>query len=468
MIESLHEECGVFGVYGDRNAAHSTYLGLYALQHRGQESAGIVSSNGERMFEHKGMGLVGQVFDEENLERLSGTMAIGHNRYSTTGQPRVANIQPLLVDCRVGKLALAHNGNLVNARELRREMEADGSIFNTTMDSEVILHLIARSREKTLEDMIVDAVRQLRGAFSFLLMTTDKLIGVRDPLSLRPLCLGRLDDSVIITSESCALDILGAEYVRDIEPGELVMVDERGITSRKALESSRLAKCIFEFIYFSRPDSIVFGENVDKVRRKLGTVLARNHPVDADIVIAVPDSSNTSSLGFAHESGIPFELGLIRNHYVGRTFIQPSQFLRDGTVRLKFNTVDGVLKGKRVVVVDDSIVRGSTMRKLVVMLRKAGAEEVHLRIASPPIKFPCFYGIDMPSRSELIASSNEVADIQAYLGVESLEYLTLDDLRSIVKDPESFCYACFSGDYPVPLSSDELNKSVFEDQTVRA
>jgi len=468
MIESLHEECGVFGVYGERNAAHSAYLGLYALQHRGQESAGIVSSNGERMFEHKGMGLVGQVFDEENLERLSGTMAIGHNRYSTTGQPRVANIQPLLVDCRVGKLALAHNGNLVNARELRREMEAEGSIFNTTMDSEVILHLIARSREKILEDMIVDAVSQLRGAFSFLLMTTDKLIGVRDPLSLRPLCLGRLDDSVIITSESCALDILGAEYVRDIEPGELVMVDERGITSRRALESSRMAKCIFEFIYFSRPDSIVFGENVDKVRRKLGTVLARNHPVDADIVIAVPDSSNTSSLGFAHESGIPFELGLIRNHYVGRTFIQPSQLLRDGTVRLKFNTVDGVLKGKRVVVVDDSIVRGSTMRKLVVMLRKAGAKEVHLRIASPPIKFPCFYGIDMPSRGELIASSNEVADIQSYLGVESLEYLTLDDLRSIVKDPENFCYACFSGDYPVPLSSDELNKSVFEDQTVRA
>lgn len=468
MIESLSEECGVFGIHNHPDASYATYLGLYALQHRGQESAGIISSNGERVFEHKGMGLVGHVFDEENLGRLAGNQAIGHNRYSTTGQSRVANVQPLLVDCRVGKLALAHNGNLVNARELREEMEADGSIFNTTTDSEVILHLIARSREKTLEEMIVDAVRQLRGAFSFVLMTTDKMIGVRDPQSLRPLCIGRLDDSVVITSESCALDILGAEYVRDFEPGELVIIDERGIRSRQAFDEVRPAKCIFEFIYFSRPDSIVFGENVDKIRRKLGTVLARNHPVDADMVISVPDSSNTSSLGFAHESGIPFELGLIRNHYVGRTFIQPSQSLRDGTVRLKFNTVDGVLKGKRVVVVDDSIVRGSTMRKLVVMLRKAGAKEVHLRIASPPIQFPCFYGIDMPSRSELIASSCDVEGIREYLAVESLEYLTLEDLRSVVRDPENFCYACFSGEYPVPIQTVELNKSVLEGEKVTA
>lgn len=468
MIESLSEECGVFGIHNHPDASYATYLGLYALQHRGQESAGIISSNGERVFEHKGMGLVGHVFDEENLGRLAGNQAIGHNRYSTTGQSRVANVQPLLVDCRVGKLALAHNGNLVNARELREEMEADGSIFNTTTDSEVILHLIARSREKTLEEMIVDAVRQLRGAFSFVLMTTDKMIGVRDPQSLRPLCIGRLDDSVVITSESCALDILGAEYVRDFEPGELVIIDERGIRSRQAFDEVRPAKCIFEFIYFSRPDSIVFGENVDKIWRKLGTVLARNHPVDADMVISVPDSSNTSSLGFAHESGIPFELGLIRNHYVGRTFIQPSQSLRDGTVRLKFNTVDGVLKGKRVVVVDDSIVRGSTMRKLVVMLRKAGAKEVHLRIASPPIQFPCFYGIDMPSRSELIASSCDVEGIREYLAVESLEYLTLEDLRSVVRDPENFCYACFSGEYPVPIQTVELNKSVLEGEKVTA
>ncbi len=465
MIESLHEECGVFGIYGSEGAAESTFLGLYALQHRGQEGAGIVSTDGSRMYEHKGMGLVAQVFDDESVARLKGKAAVGHNRYSTTGQPRVANIQPLLVDCRVGKLALAHNGNLVNARELRQQMEADGSIFNTTMDSEVILHLIARSKEENLDDMIVDAVQKLRGAFSVLLLTKDSLIAVRDPQSFRPLCMGRKGDAVIITSESCALDIIGAEYIRDIEPGELVIVDERGIRSRKAFEPQQQAKCIFEFIYFSRPDSKVFGENVDKVRRKLGKVLAKNHPVDADIVISVPDSSNTSSLGFAQASGIPFEIGLIRNHYVGRTFIQPSQSLRDGTVRLKFNTVDGVLKGKRVVVVDDSIVRGSTMKKLVVMLRKAGAEEVHLRIASPPVKFPCFYGIDMPSRSELIASSMSVENIRQYLAVESLEYLTIADLRSVVDDPDRFCNACFSGDYPIPMASD-LNKSVLEDSAV--
>ena len=465
MIESLHEECGVFGIYGSKGAAQNAFLGLYALQHRGQEAAGIVSTDGERMYEHKGMGLVAQVFDEESIGRLHGQAAIGHNRYSTTGLPRAANIQPLLVDCKVGKLALAHNGNLVNAPELRDRMEAEGSIFNTTMDSEVILHLIARSREATLDRMIVDAVRQLRGAFSVLLLTKDALIAVRDPQCFRPLCLGRLGDATIITSESCALDIIGADYVRDIEPGELVIVDERGIRSERAFEPEQQAKCIFEFIYFSRPDSKVFGENVDKVRRKLGVVLARKHPVDADIVIAVPDSSNTSSLGFAQTSGIPFEIGLIRNHYVGRTFIQPSQSQRDGTVRLKFNTVDGVLKGKRVAVVDDSIVRGSTMKKLVAMLHKAGAKEVHLRIASPPVKFPCFYGIDMPSRRELIASSTSVEEIRRYLGVDSLEYLTVEDLRSVVDDPVNFCKACFTGEYPVPLTSD-LNKSVFEDTVV--
>ena len=466
MIESLHEECGVFGIYGSEGAAESTFLGLYALQHRGQEGAGIVSTDGDRMYEHKGMGLVAHVFDDDSIARLKGKAAVGHNRYSTTGLPRVANIQPLLVDCRVGKLALAHNGNLVNARELRKAMEADGSIFNTTMDSEVILHLIARSKEEDLDSMIVDAVQQLRGAFSVLLLTKDSLIAVKDPQSFRPLCLGRKGDATIITSESCALDIIGAEYIRDIEPGELVIVDERGIRSRKAFEPQQQAKCIFEFIYFSRPDSKVFGENVDKIRRKLGVVLARNHPVDADICIAVPDSSNTSSLGFAQESGIRFELGLIRNHYVGRTFIQPSQSLRDGTVRLKFNTVDGVLKGKRVVVVDDSIVRGSTMKKLVVMLKKAGAKEVHLRICSPPIQFPCFYGIDMPSRGELIASSKSVDEIRQYLGVTSLEYLTIEDLNSVVDDPGNFCNACFTGMYPIPLTSD-LSKSVFEDSAVR-
>ncbi len=467
MIESLHEECGVFGIYGRDDAAACAYLGLHALQHRGQESAGIVASDGERLVEHRGMGLVDRVFDRETLEKLHGHIAIGHNRYSTTGTPRMANVQPLVVDCRAGRLALAHNGNLVNAGELRRSMEAEGSIFNTTVDSEVILHRIARSREGDIESMVADAVRGLRGAFSLLLMTTDRLIGVRDPWSFRPLCLGRLGDSVIMTSESCALDIIGAEYERDLEPGELVVVDERGVRSTRVFEPARQAKCIFEFIYFSRPDSIVFGENVDKIRRKLGRVLAEKHPADADIVISVPDSSNTSSLGYAQASGIPFEIGLIRNHYVGRSFILPEQSLRDGTVRLKFNTVDGVLRDRRVVVVDDSIVRGSTMRKLVVMLRKAGVREVHLRIASPPIRFPCFYGIDMPSRDELIASNRSVEDIRRYLEVDSLEYLTMEDLHGVVDDPENFCCACFDGRYPVALTED-LDKSVFERGVVGA
>jgi len=315
--------------------------------------------------------------------------------------------------------------------------------------------------------MIVDAVGRVRGAYSLILMTREKLIGVRDPFGLRPLCIGRLNDSIVLASESCALDIIGAEYIRDVEPGELVIVDERGVTSLNAEVSTDQAKCIFEFIYFSRPDSIVFGENVDKIRRKLGVVLARNHPVDADLVIAVPDSSNTSSLGFAQESGMPFELGLIRNHYVGRTFIQPEQSMRDGDVRVKFNPVRGVLKGKRVCVVDDSIVRGSTMRKLVKMLRKAGVKEVHLRICSPPIQFPCYYGIDMPERSELIASTSSVEQIRDYLNVDSLEYLTMDDLRSTVDDPDNFCYACFSGEYKVPLAT-TLRKSVFEDTMVES
>lgn len=456
------EYCGVFGIHNHPDAAQCTFFGLYALQHRGQESAGIVTSDGVRTFEHRGMGLVSQVYDGESLQKLRGSLALGHNRYSTTGNSRQINIQPLLVNCRIGRVALAHNGNLVNAVELRKEMEKDGSIFATTADSEIILHRIARSREKRLEDMVIDAVSGIRGAYSLVLMTKDKLIGLRDPLGLRPLCIGRLGDSTIFTSESCALDIIGAEYVRDVMPGELVIVDERGMTSLQAEKSTVQAKCIFEFIYFSRPDSVVFGENVDKIRRKLGHVLARNHPVDADLVIAVPDSSNTSSLGFAQESGLPFELGLIRNHYVGRTFIRPEQSLRDGDVRVKFNPVRGVLKGKRVVVVDDSIVRGSTMRKLVKMIRIAGVKEVHLRICSPPIQFPCFYGIDIPEKGELIASSHTVGEIKEYLNVDSLEYLTMEDLRSVVDDPENFCYACFNGEYKVPLST-ALRKSVFED-----
>ncbi|MFQ5510714.1 MAG: amidophosphoribosyltransferase [Candidatus Krumholzibacteriia bacterium] len=462
MIDAPREYCGLFGIQNHNQAAHNTFLGLYALQHRGQESAGIVSSDGSKVHEHRGMGLVSQIYGEESLGRLEGRLAIGHNRYSTTGLTRVSNIQPLLVNCKIGRVALAHNGNLVNALEIRREMERAGSIFATAMDSEIILHLIARSREERLENMIIDAVSRVSGAYSLLLMTKDKLIGVRDPSGLRPLCIGRLGESTILTSESCALDIIGAEYVRDVRPGELVIVDERGMTSLQAEKSTAQAKCIFEFIYFSRPDSIVFEENVDKVRRRLGTVLARNHPVDADLVIAVPDSSNTSTLGFARESGLPFELGLIRNHYVGRTFIQPEQALREGDVRVKFNPVKGILKGKRVAVVDDSIVRGSTMKKLVQMLRKSGVKEVHLRICSPPIQFPCFYGIDIPERSELIASSHSTEEIREFLNVDSLEYLTLEDLRTVVSDPENFCYACFNGEYVIPVSTDH-HKAVLED-----
>lgn len=467
MFDELHEECGLFGVFNHPKASHLTYLGLYALQHRGQESAGIVSSDGKKMYEHRGMGLVAQVFDEKILQGLSGSTAIGHNRYSTTGQSRASNIQPLLVDCRVGKVVLAHNGNLVNAREKRNEMESEGSIFGTTLDSEIILHLIARSKKRSVDEMIIDALNQVNGAFSLLILADGKLIGVRDPYGFRPLCLGRLDGSYILASESCALDILGAEYVRDIEPGEFVIIDDGGIRSLTIGKTEHQAKCIFEFIYFSRPDSIIYDTNVDKIRRRLGIALAKFHPVDADLVISVPDSSNTSSLGFAQESGIPFELGLIRNHYVGRTFIQPEQSIRDGNVRIKFNPVKGVLEGKRIVVVDDSIVRGSTMRKLVTMLKKSGVKEVHLRICSPPIKFPCFFGIDTPARSELIASSHSVSEIQEYLQVNSLEYLTIEQLRSVVKDPDNFCYACFSGEYPVSFLEDP-NKSIFEDESAEA
>jgi amidophosphoribosyltransferase len=466
MFDELHEECGLFGIYNHRNAAQLAFLGLYSLQHRGQESAGILTSDGRTFHEHRGMGLVAQVFDEESIAKLNGSIAIGHNRYSTTGNPRFTNIQPLLVDCKIGKIALAHNGNLVNALEMRHDMERTGSIFGTTMDSEIILHLIARSRKKKLEDMIIDAIGQVRGAYSLLLMTQDKLIGVRDPHGFRPLLIGRMGDSYIMASESCALDIIGAEYVRDMKPGELVVIDEGGIQSISALESAKQAKCIFEFIYFSRPDSIVFGENVDKIRRKLGVVLARNHPADVDMVISVPDSSNTSSLGFAHESGIPFELGLIRNHYVGRTFIQPEQAIREGNVRVKFNPVKGVLRGKRVAVVDDSIVRGSTMKNLVLMLKKVGVKEVHLRICSPPIKFSCFYGIDTPARSELIAACKSVEEIREYLNVDSLEYLTIEDLRSVVDDPDNFCYACFSGEYPVRFKHNHT-KSALENSAAK-
>jgi amidophosphoribosyltransferase len=461
----LKEECALFGVYGAADAAEMAYLGLYSLQHRGQESSGIVTSDGERIHEHRALGLVAKVYDKEILDRLSGSLAIGHNRYSTTGLSSVVNVQPLLVDCKIGKIAVAHNGNLVNAVELRRRMEKDGSIFRSTTDSEVILHLIARSGQTTHEDMIMEALQKVRGAFSLVFLMKDKVMAARDPLGFRPLCLGRLDDTYVFASESCAFDIIGAMYLRDIAPGELCVLGPGGPQFMRFAEpAERLQRCIFEFIYFSRPDSRVFGENVDKVRRKLGRRLAEESPVDADIVIAVPDSSNTIALGFSEASKIPFELGLIRNHYVGRTFIQPRQSMRDWDVRIKFNPVRGVLKGKKIVVVDDSIVRGSTMRKLVSILRQGGASEIHLRIGSPPITHSCYYGIDTPTRGELIASNHTVDQIKEYLGVDSLHYLSREGLLTCVEDPHNYCVACFSGNYSV-MPDGCLHKDVFEEGT---
>lgn len=458
----MKEECAVFGMFGSRDAAQMTYLGLYSLQHRGQESSGIITSDGKRMYEHKAMGLVSKVFDEDIISSLKGHMAIGHNRYSTTGISHVVNTQPFLVDCKIGKIAVAHNGNLVNAVELREKMENDGSIFRSTMDSEVLLHLIARSRAETVEDMIVEALNKVKGAFSLIFLTQDRIIAARDPHGFRPLCLGRSDDTHVVASESCAFDIIGAEYVREIEAGEMVVISESGTESVRFAEASpKLSKCIFEFIYFSRPDSKVFGENVDKVRRKLGKRLASESPVDADIVISVPDSSNTIALGYAEGSGLPYELGLIRNHYVGRTFIKPQQSERDWDVRIKFNPVKGVLKGRKIIVIDDSIVRGSTMKKLVKLIRQAGAAEVHLRIGSPPITHSCYYGIDTPTRAELIASDHSIEDIRDYLGVESLHYLSREGLLSCVDDPDNYCTSCFTGDYEVRRNGD-YSKDVFD------
>jgi amidophosphoribosyltransferase len=458
----VNEECAVFGVYGSEQAARMSYLGLYALQHRGQESTGIISSDGKNLYEFKGMGLVSKVFSEEALGGLKGHFAIGHNRYSTTGFSREANIQPLLVNCKLGKIAVAHNGNLVNASPLRKEMEMDGSIFRSAMDSEVILHLIARSQRETVEEMVEEALKKISGAYSLVFLLEDRIVAARDPHGFRPLCIGNLDDVIIVASESCAFDILGATFQREIEPGEMCVVDGGGIKSHRfASPAQPLSRCIFEFIYFSRPDSRVFGENVDKVRRKFGKKLARESPADADLVIAVPDSSNTIALGYSQESGIPFELGLIRNHYVGRTFIQPDQTIRDWDVRIKFNPVKGLLKGKKVVVVDDSIVRGSTMRKLVSIIRDSGTREIHLRIGSPPITHSCFYGIDTPTRQELIAYTHSVDEIRRYLEVESLRYLSLEGIMECVKDPNNYCYACFNGQYPVG-NGKWIGKDVFE------
>ncbi|GBD94874.1 amidophosphoribosyltransferase precursor [bacterium BMS3Abin05] len=447
------EFCGIVGVYGAASASELAYMGLYALQHRGQESAGIVSTDGENVYRHVGTGLVADVFpDYSALKNLKGHIAIGHNRYSTMGSSQRLNSQPLLVNCKEGPLAIAHNGNLVNYKTLRKELESQGSIFQTTMDSEVILHLTARSHKKTLIESLIEALQRVRGAFSLVFLTRDKLIVARDPYGVRPLALGKMDDVTIAASESCVMDLIGAEYIRDVEPGELLVIDKTGFQSYRISEKIKSAHCIFEFVYFSRPDSRIFGDYVDKARRKLGKNLALEHPVDADIVISVPDSSNTAAIGYSRRTGIKFEIGLIRNHYIGRTFIQPVQSRRDINVRLKFNPVGGVLQDRRVVIVEDSIVRGTTLKNLVKLIRRAGTKEIHIRVSSPPIKYPCFYGMDFPTQAEVVASSQSVEEIREFLGVESLAYLSLESLLASVPNGEKgYCTACFSGEYPIPL-----------------
>ena len=446
----LREECGVFGIFGHEDAARITYLGLYALQHRGQESAGIVVSDGKQLTGSRGMGLVYEIFNEETLQELTGPTAIGHIRYSTTGSSVLKNAQPFQVDYSRGSLAVAHNGNLVNTSELRSRLEKAGSIFQSTMDSEIIVHLVAKSQAANFEDALIESLLQLKGSYSLLLLTQDQMIAVRDPHGFRPLCLGKLDGSYVFASETCALDLIEAEYIRDVEPGEIVIIDNKGLHSLKPLPPTTPSLCIFEFIYFARPDSHVFGESVYQARKCLGRELALEQPVKCDLVIPMPDSGNCAALGFAEVSGIPLEMGIIRNHYVGRTFIQPSQTSRDLGVKVKLNPVREVIKDKRIVVIEDSIVRGTTSKIRMKNLREAGAKEVHMRVSCPPHRYPCYYGIDFPTREELIASSHSIEEICRFIGLDTLGYLSLDGMIKAMPFPkEDFCLSCFDGQYPV-------------------
>jgi amidophosphoribosyltransferase len=451
MFDRWHDECGVFGIYNHAEASNLAYLGLHALQHRGQESAGIVTSDEVTMRMHIGMGLVQEIFDEEILARLPGSHAIGHVRYSTTGASVAKNAQPFYADTVHGPIAIAHNGNLVNAPALRRSLEGRGSIFHTTNDTEVIAHLYARSQKEKLLDRLVDALRQVQGAYSLVVLVEKRLIAVRDPFGFRPLVLGKVKDSFVVVSETCALDLIEGEYIREVEPGEILMVSaEKGLQSFRPFAPAPHRQCIFEHIYFARPDSVIFGRPVYQVRQAFGRELAREHPVEADVVVPVPDSGMVAALGYAEESGIPFALGLIRNHYVGRTFIEPEQSIRHFGVKLKLNAVRHVLQGKRVVVLDDSIVRGTTSRKIVKMIREAGAREVHMRVSSPPTCYPCYFGIDTPTRKELVGSSHSVAEIARYLTADTLGYLSREGLqRATDYGPYVYCDACFTGNYPI-------------------
>lgn len=463
MFHDIHEECGIFGVYNHPEAANLAYLGLYALQHRGQEGAGICSSDGKQLHVEKSMGLVADIFSEKRLRRLPGQMAIGHNRYSTAGSSVLKNVQPILANFALGPLAIAHNGNIVNADELRQELEQDGAIFQSTSDSEVIVHLIAHEKGDDFHERTVKALNRVNGAFSLLILREKELIAVRDSYGVRPLCLGRVDDAYVLASETCALDLINAVYIRDVEPGEMVIISEDSIKSIKALTSHKKAFCIFEFIYFSRPDSYIFGyKNVNEIRKEFGRQLARESSIEADIVIPVPDSGVSAALGFAEESGIHFDFGLIRNHYVGRTFIEPKQSIRHFGVRIKLNPVRKLLEGKKVIVVDDSIVRGTTSKKIVKMLREVGgAREVHLKICSPPTVGPCFYGIDTPTRQELIASTHTAEEIRKFVTADSLSYLSMEGLREIVADPDDYCTACFDNNYPISFPGEHLEQMEF-------
>jgi amidophosphoribosyltransferase len=459
------EECGIFGIYGHPDAAKLTYFGLYALQHRGQESAGIVVSDGTHVHEYKHMGLVCEVFQENTLKALTGHLGIGHVRYSTTGSSLLANAQPFLVHHDREYYAVAHNGNLVNAARLRRDLEGEGSIFQSTMDTEIIVHLLARRLRDGFEEALVGALRAVRGAYSVVLCTRSALIGARDPHGFRPLCLGELNGSYVLASETCALDLIEATYVRDVEPGEIVIIDHNGLRSLRPYARVRPSYCIFEFIYFARPDSNIFGQNVYLCRKRLGRLMARENPLSGDLVMPFPDSGNYAALGFAEAAGLPLEMGVIRNHYVGRTFIQPSQAMRDFGVRVKLNPVRELLQGKCVILIEDSIIRGTTSRTRIETLRRAGAKELHMLVSCPPHRFPCPYGIDFSTKGELIAASHSVEEIGRYIGVDSLNYLSLEGLlEGATASPTDhpYCLACFNGDYPVAFE-ETVSKHCFEE-----
>jgi amidophosphoribosyltransferase len=458
MFDKFHDECGVFAIFGHPEAAKMAYLGLYALQHRGQESAGICTSDGAGVHCEKSMGHVADIFTPEVIETLPGEQAIGHTRYSTAGDTALLNAQPFSVACNKGRIAVAHNGNITNAGELRRELEREGSIFQSNSDTEVILHLVAHSRERTLSGALRDALLQLEGAFSLVFLAEDRIIVARDPHGFRPLATGQMEFSGgkiahVFASETCAFDLIGAVYMNDVEPGEMVIVGPEGVTRERYAPEQARSQCVFEHVYFSRPDSIVFGRPVQESREMLGRLLAREAPADADVVVPVPDSGVTAAIGYADESGLPFRQALIRNHYVGRTFIEPSQAIRDFGVKLKLNPVRALLEGKRVVLVDDSIVRGTTSRKIVRMVRQAGAREVHVRVSCPPTVSPCFYGVDTPTKNELIGANNSVEEIRRFIEADSLAYLSLASLRKAVQDDRKheYCYACYTGDYPTEL-----------------